>query len=74
MCNREEVEDELHFLFICPFYNDLRYNYLNSIPFSNNHSLAECFKTLCEIHPRKLSKFITEIWSKRKNTMHAIMQ
>ena len=75
MCNMEEVEDELHFIFNCPFYNDLRYNFLNNVPFScNNHSLAECFNILCEIHPRNLSKFINEILIKCKSSMHAIMQ
>ena len=73
MCNDNQVEDELHFIFNCTYYKEIRYNFLKDVPSCcNSHSLAEFLTNLCKFHPRKLSKFITVIWNKRKEALHEI--
>jgi len=71
MCDTSEVEDELHFTLLCPFYNEIRKNYLHNLLLEyKDYSLAETFKILCEYHSRLFSKFIVQIWNKRKDTLY----
>ena len=71
MCDTSEVEDELHFTLLCPFYNEIRKNYLHNLLLEyKDYSLVETFKILCEYHSRLFSKFIVQIWNKRKDTLY----
>ena len=48
LCEENEVEDELHFLFKCTLYNDIRNQFLSNYTMVNTYSRADQFKYLCE--------------------------
>ena len=73
LCNREEVEDECHFLFACPKYNTNRETWGNII-----NSKCECFHylELCEQLSflfnnvtRATAKFIVQSFTERQQTI-----
>ena len=73
LCNARKVENETHFLFNCNFYKTERSNFLqNTRDVVLTYSLINNFKILCNSHPRLLSKFINNIWTKRKDGMYKI--
>ena len=66
---KDQIENELHFMFTCRQYNNEHTSFLSSIePLIG--SLADQFKFLSNIHPRRLSKFICYIWSTRKKILY----
>ena len=69
MCTSNSVENELHFTLICPLYKEHRDKLLRAAEIDRASSLAEQFKTLFEKAPRKLAKYIVDIWNKRKEAM-----
>ena len=70
MCNTNKVEDEVHFTLSCPFYEDERTEFFNNINKDRNYSQAKQLKYLFEEYPRKLAKYVTNIWLKRKNILY----
>ena len=67
MCNENKIESELHFIMSCPLYKEERQIFFNSINVNfNSYSLADNLKLLCTDYSRKLSKFVSNIWEKRK--------
>ena len=69
LCKSHKVENELHFLFQCKLYKEERTNFLKSLS-GLNYSLADNFRYICNTFPRKLAKYISVIWMKRKETMY----
>ena len=71
MCEDNKVESELHFIMNCPLYKDERLIFFNNINVNfNSYSLADNLKLLCNEFSRKLSKFVSTIWEKRKTKMY----
>ena len=64
-----EVEDELHFLFSCKQYFNIRKSFLSSLTSIVEDSQANCFKQLCDKYARRFSKYINSIWQSRKEHM-----
>ena len=64
-----EVEDELHFLFSCKQYVNIRKSFLSSLTSIVQDSQANCFKQLCDKYARRFSKYINSIWQLRKEHM-----
>ena len=64
------IEDELHFLFSCKEYESIRKSFLSDLDIVLDGSQADIFSLLCNDYPRKLSKYVCEIWSKRKELMY----
>ena len=71
LCNKNKVEDELHFLFSCSFYRKERLDFFNSVNVNGlTYSRAENFKLLCKEAPRKFCKYLSTIWQKRKDALY----
>ena len=74
-CNSGAVEDEVHFMFDCSLYNDLREEFFNTVIVTNPNFIYESFeeqlKILFSDHHRKLAKFIKKSYLKRKATLYA---
>ena len=71
LCNLNKVENELHFLMSCTYYKNERSVFFRGLDKCNfSYSQADNFKLLCSIHPRKLSKYISNIWNKRKEAIY----
>ena len=73
MCSCANVEDEMHFLLICPKYNDERsllLNYASNLN-PNFNSLLEETKIdfLMNNCIRAVSKYIFKSWSLRNKTL-----
>ena len=66
MCRLGEVEDEIHFVFVCPAYSDLRDKLFLNISKSVNFS--KIFEILCNEHAVRLSVFLSQAY-KRRNAM-----
>ena len=69
-CDDNKIENELHFTMNCSLYKDSRSIFFNSINMDFTYSLADNFRLLCIEQPRKLSKFISNIWQIRKDKMY----
>jgi len=70
---KEEVETELHFIFKCSHYNEYRENYNEMFRIVNRNDddqLLTQFKILCSTSPRKLAKFISDIYVKRHDLLY----
>ena len=73
MCNSNVVEDELHFLFMCERYNDLRYTLYQKISkyYSDFKSLTLYEKLhLLSEQPIILGNFIQKAFSKRQALLY----
>ena len=42
---KDELEDELHFMFLCPLYNDLRKKYMSNVKYKTIQSLIDIMQT-----------------------------
>ncbi len=67
---KDQVEDETHFIFVCPKYDCHRRSFLAAIPLVENDSLADKLKYICNNCPRKLSKYLTNIWNLRRDSLY----
>lgn len=71
LCNMNMVENEYHFVLVCPFYNDLRRQYLPSHycrwPSKNKfiNLLKDCQTSII----KRVSKFVYLAMEKRKNML-----
>ena len=73
MCNSHEIENEFHFLLVCPFYNDYRANLFNSIRVShefNTMTMDEKFIFLNKMYKKNLAKYICLSWERRKSILY----
>ena len=75
LCNLNVCEDEVHFLCICPLYQQSRQRFFDHIrTFEPNFNLMgnseKCI--LNKNHQTKLAKFIALIWETRKNYLFNI--
>ena len=68
ICDLNLIEDEIHFICVCPAYNDERIHFYNKI--SNDdphfrHKNLECkFRLIMEKAGDQLAKYINVIWNK----------
>ena len=65
----DSVEDELHFLFSCFKYDDLREVYLGDL-ISNDVDNVSNLKNLCSLHPRPLAKYIVNSLNRRRKHLY----
>jgi hypothetical protein len=74
MCNSGSVEDEVHFVLNCELYKDIRDRSFNECLRDTqflNKSDVDKFVYLVKIIPRKLAKYITLAYLKRRNTLYS---
>ena len=66
-CNANVIEDEYHFLLVCPFYRDLRRKYFKNYYFSwpNVHKFNLLMQTRSPTILKKLAKYLIEAFDKR---------
>ena len=71
ICNTNEVEDEIHFLFNCPMYNNERELFYQSlsIPQFVNRTNEDKLKVIFE-HPYKLGNYICQLNVIRKSILY----
>ena len=73
MCNSHEIENEFHFLLVCPIYNDYRANLFNSIRVShefNTMTMDEKFIFINKMYQKNLAKYICLSWERRKSILY----
>ena len=73
ICDR--LEDEFHFLFECPFYNELRTQYLSRyfVVRPSMYKLTELFKTEVKKRIKNLSIYIFKAFQLRQNRVYMEM-
>ena len=73
ICNSEQVEDETHFAFICPIYNNFRNDLYHNIQMHNvnfiNWTNTEKLKCLFKEYPRQFAKFLVRAFNRRRNIL-----
>ncbi len=74
ICNGGAVEDQFHFVFHCPAYNDKRNVFTtvmqNRIPDWNTINDNQKFVTLFKDHSRALGKFVKDLFLHRKSLIY----
>ena len=74
ICDLNEVEDEKHFLCICPVYNDIRSTLYTKVNTINSEfstlNMSERFVFLMKYVWRDVSNFILTAWNKRKSILY----
>jgi hypothetical protein len=63
-------EDQFHFLFVCPFYNQDRHKLFQSLGMcnmTNDQRFAKCL-----VHPFKFSKYISALWALREKLLKVV--
>lgn len=74
LCSLNVVEDEFHFLCVCPIYNEFREALYNHISLSNEHfrNMPDDVKfiTIMASDQRKLATYIYESWCKRRSLLY----
>ena len=74
ICNRGEIEDQFHFVFHCPAYNDRREHFMNLMsdraPEWINMSETDKFVLLFKNHPRAFGRFIKDLFLYRKSLVY----
>ena len=67
------IEDEYHFLMVCPLYKDYRDNLFNSITCSvisfNEMSNNDKFQYINKNHQKAFTKFLQNSWERRKGIL-----
>ena len=66
LCNQNSIEDEHHFLLLCPVYNAEDDNLCKLIPSFNHLIPDEQLCILMNLKSKYLANFIESIWNKRK--------
>lgn len=72
-CDSKEIENEVHFVFKCDLYKDLRQAFLAKIPLGgrlNTEDTNANFKLLFEQFPRQLGKFIKTAYDMRRKKLY----
>ena len=74
VCNENAMEDELHFLFHCQIYNDIRIPFINKIENRESGFNAmpdlEKLKLVLRYEERECAKFIVSAMIRRKSLLH----
>ncbi len=74
ICDEGRVEDQYHFVFHCPAYDDKRNIFINlmktRIPEWNTMSDNEKFIILFKDHSRAFGKYVREIFLYRKGLVY----
>ena len=74
LCQLDLVEDEMHFLCICPQYANLRHSLYQNAEEVNpnfvNLDTEEKFLSLMENSWKDVSKFIVSAWNVRQNVLY----
>ena len=73
VCLSGQVEDELHFLFKCSLYDDLRNHLHSTITDTDSFFLlsdADKLKHLMNNYPRQIAKYLRNAFEKRKNFLY----
>ena len=71
ICNTNEIEDELHFVMVCPVYNSYRNELLDSVV-SQDFQLyndLDKFIYLMKNQPKQVAKFIVKAIDLRKGIL-----
>jgi hypothetical protein len=72
ICKNNFVEDEVHFICVCPSYDDQRQVLFNSIDYEhfNTMSIENKFVYLMEFESNKVGIYMEKAWEIRKNIMY----
>ena len=70
MCDSGQVENELHFLLECQFYNELRNQLSGFNATVLNLNNSEKLKLLLSEYPRKTARYLVQSLAKRKNNLY----
>ena len=77
LCNRNETEDEIHFLFSCPLYKDERNLLFSKVNAEHlrdscvsHHGQLNILKNIMCNHPRQLAKYISKAFEKRRSNIY----
>jgi hypothetical protein len=71
MCDSGQVENELHFLLECQFYNELRNQLLSGLNATVlNLNNSEKLKLLLSEYPIKTARYLVQSLAKRKNHLY----
>ena len=74
MCSSQNIEDELHFICVCPLYDDLRNNlFASASQISQNFNFLNNTQKLIFLFQkvgRDLSKFLSHAWQRRRNMLY----
>ena len=70
LCHENCVENEIHFLMSCNFYNEIRAQYFHDIDNFLILSTHEQLKYLLNLHPRKTAKFLSQAFLMRKHFLY----
>jgi len=78
LCNDNSIEDEIHFIFQCPFYNTTRRNFLDHVvdvnphfeTLDNNEKLRFCFQ---KENLNTFCKYINEIFHYRQCHLYNVI-
>ena len=67
LCN-SDVEDEVHFICLCPTLNNIRSCYFTKLHIDVNESFMEQYiNVICHLDVKVMSNFISEMWFTRNN-------
>ena len=71
LCDKNDIEDEYHFLFVCPAYNEIRKRFMNRQFYvrPNFIKFCEMFKSEKKEILTNVSKYIKEALEHRKNSV-----
>ena len=73
MCNSQKIENNFHFLMVCPAHNDYRTNLFNSITVSYEFvktTMEEKFIFINKMCQKNLAKYICFSWERRKSILY----
>ena len=70
LCHSQAVESEFHFIFHCDLYDVERNALLSDMDIDNAASDGKRLQYLCLLYPRKLAKFIVNIFHKRQRNLY----
>ena len=73
LCNSKEIEDEQHFLCVCPIYNDYRKILFDSANILSNEfcnlSIIDKFTFVMKYCQKNVIKYVNSSWNKRKGIL-----
>ena len=72
VCDLEEMENEIHFIFYCPFYNELRIEMFGQIKLSHFMEDNMLLAWLFEHKTMAVANFIDRAWEKRRTAMYQL--
>ena len=73
MCNQNQIENEIHFLFHYPLYNDIRLDVLSCLIIDTISSKTDNDKLylLMNNYPRKTAKYLISSLERRKRFLYS---